>query len=84
MERAFKGHSEQLMEQDFGRDEVQRKGTGWLSVGDFFSHAKRAKIDEGICKDALGDIIPENLPILCVRRQGRKERRQDLGGATKA
>ena len=31
---------------------------------DFFLHAKKAKIDEGIWTGALGDIMSENLHIV--------------------
>ena len=48
---------------------------GWLASSEgteeiASSHVRKAKLDESIWKGALGDIISENLHILCVRREG--------------
>lgn len=69
MKRDLRGDSEQLMEQDFGRDKIWRKGTGWCSTDFFFSQVKKSKMEEGIWKGVLGD-ISRNFHSLHLRPQG--------------
>lgn len=47
MKRDLREDSEQLMEQDFGKDKIWRKGTGWSSIDFFFFPPTSEEIKDG-------------------------------------